>query len=75
MTAPKLALVAASLVLSATALAQYPTKPIRMLVPFSGSSLIALFPDWKIIRTSHGGTQELLPRPTATQWLNHYALP
>ncbi|TMH91286.1 MAG: tripartite tricarboxylate transporter substrate binding protein [Betaproteobacteria bacterium] len=34
MTAPKLALAAASLVLSATALAQYPTKPIRIISPF-----------------------------------------
>jgi len=33
MTAPKLALAAASLVLSATALAQYPTKPIRIISP------------------------------------------
>ncbi len=35
MTASKLALAAASLVLSATALAQYPTKPIRIIVPFA----------------------------------------
>ena len=35
MTAPKLALAAASLVLSATALAQYPTKPIRIIVTFA----------------------------------------
>jgi len=34
-TAPKLALAAASLVLSATALAQYPTKPIRIIVTFA----------------------------------------
>jgi len=34
MTAPKLALAAASLVLSATALAQYPTKPIRIISSF-----------------------------------------
>src|SRR6266568_8107729 len=35
MTASKLALAAASLVFSATALAQYPTKPIRIIVPFA----------------------------------------
>jgi tripartite-type tricarboxylate transporter receptor subunit TctC len=35
MTAAKLALAAVSLVLSATALAQYPTKPIRVIVTFA----------------------------------------